>query len=67
MGTGTVVVVGGTQGLGGELADARTDQYAVGCLLYELVVGHPPLEGAPRTLITQHLAKPPVPPSDRRV
>jgi serine/threonine protein kinase/tetratricopeptide (TPR) repeat protein len=48
----------------GEFVDARSDLYAVGCVLYELVVGAPPFAGPPRTIMMQHLSEPPIPPSD---
>jgi serine/threonine protein kinase/predicted ATPase len=47
----------------GEFVDARSDLYSVGCMLYELIVGHPPFNGVPRTIIAQHLSSQPVRPS----
>ena len=47
----------------GELVDARSDLYALGCILYELVVGRPPFAGSPPTLMGQHLAEEAPPPS----
>jgi serine/threonine protein kinase/tetratricopeptide (TPR) repeat protein len=47
----------------GEFVDARSDLYAAGCLLYELVVGGPPFSGPPRSILQQHLFSFPVPPS----
>jgi serine/threonine protein kinase len=48
--------------------DARSDIYQVGLLLYEALVGEPPfLDRNPVTVMTQHLAEPPRPPSSRRV
>ena len=48
----------------GEFLDARSDLYAVGCMLYELVVGHVPFAGAPFSIKNGHLSALPVAPSE---
>jgi serine/threonine protein kinase/tetratricopeptide (TPR) repeat protein len=48
----------------GEFVDARSDLYALGCILYELVVGSPPFAGAPISIRSGHLSQAPVPPSE---
>ena len=50
--------------LRGELVDARSDLYAVGCILYELVTGRAPFIGAPLAIKTQQLSSSPIPPSE---
>jgi serine/threonine-protein kinase len=51
----------------GEAIDGRTDIYALGCMLYEMVTGRMPFE-APTimAMLSKHLIEAPVPPSQRR-
>ncbi|MFG2140366.1 protein kinase [Streptomyces sp. NPDC048650] len=70
--TGTGVAVGtpaylAPEQINGHETDHRTDLYAVGCLLYELLTGRPPYTGdSPFSVMHQHLAGQPVPPSQLR-
>lgn len=61
--TGTLSYIAPEQ-IRGEFVDARADLYALGCILYECVVGHPPFQDASRSARLQgHLSRAPLPPS----
>ncbi|GAA2708480.1 protein kinase [Streptomyces luteosporeus] len=48
----------------GKTVDARSDLYATGCLLYELLALRPPFTGeTPLSVVYQHVQDTPVPPS----
>jgi beta-lactam-binding protein with PASTA domain/predicted Ser/Thr protein kinase len=67
--TATSSVIGTAQYLSpeqarGESVDARSDVYSTGCLLYELITGHPPFTGdSPVAVAYQHVRENPQIPS----
>ncbi|HKR50925.1 MAG TPA: Stk1 family PASTA domain-containing Ser/Thr kinase [Pseudonocardiaceae bacterium] len=67
--TQTAAVIGTAQYLSpeqarGEMVDARSDVYAAGCVLYELITGDPPFTGdSPVAVAYQHVREDPTPPS----
>ncbi len=69
--TQTSAVIGTAQYLSpeqarGETVDARSDVYATGCVVYELVCGEPPFTGDnPVSVAYQHVREDPHPPSER--
>src|SRR5690606_26839186 len=68
--TQTSAVIGTAQYLSpeqarGEAVDARSDVYATGCVLFELVCGHPPFIGdSPVSVAYQHVREDPRAPSE---
>jgi serine/threonine-protein kinase len=68
--TQTSAVIGTAQYLSpeqarGEAVDARSDVYATGCVLFELLCGHPPFVGdSPVSVAYQHVREDPRPPSE---
>ncbi|MFK3982655.1 Stk1 family PASTA domain-containing Ser/Thr kinase [Micromonospora sp. NPDC050397] len=68
--TQTSAVIGTAQYLSpeqarGEPVDARSDVYAAGCVIFELLCGHPPFVGdSPVSVAYQHVREDPPAPSD---
>jgi serine/threonine-protein kinase len=68
--TGTVFATPGyvsPEQAAGRPADARSDLYALGCVLYALLAGEPPFKAEhPLGVVHQHLTSPPPPLGERR-
>lgn len=45
------------QAVGGEI-DARSDQYALGCIVYEMLTGSVPFDGAAQAILAKHVTRP---------
>src|SRR5882762_379498 len=62
MAVGTPLYMSPEQAAGGGAIDGRSDLYSLGCVLYEMLAGHPPFFGATAQAILARHALDPVPP-----
>ena len=64
---GTPAYMSPEQASGDPVVDARSDQYALACVLYELLAGEPPFTGSgARATMARHATEPPPPLRARR-
>src|SRR5215213_8327169 len=56
---GTPAYMSPEQALGNRAIDGRSDQYALGCLMFELIAGQPPYTGTTaQAVVSRHLTEP---------
>ena len=61
VGLGTPTYMSPEQGSGDRDIDARSDQYSLACMVYEMLVGRPPFTGPTyQRLLAQHITEPPI-------
>lgn len=56
---GTPAYISPEQARGERTLDRRSDVYALGCMLFQMLAGRPPYEGDAVTLLYQHVHEPP--------